>query len=45
MFAGERSELSRGVDGLAEVDPDESERSPKSPGTWYTLLENTMLES
>jgi hypothetical protein len=32
MFSGERRELSRGVDGLTEVVPDDTEKLPKSPG-------------
>jgi hypothetical protein len=45
MFARERRELSRGVDGLTVVVPDNPERLPKSPGVEYTLLSGVMLES
>ena len=45
MFAGERSELSRGVEGLTEVVPDDAERLPKSPGVEYTSLNNVVFKS
>jgi hypothetical protein len=45
MFAGERRELSRGVDGLTVVVPDDPERLPKSPGVEYTSLSGIVLES
>jgi hypothetical protein len=44
-FAGERSEPSRGVDGLTEVVPDDTEWLPKSPGVEYTSLNNDMFKS
>jgi hypothetical protein len=44
-FAGERSELSRGVDGLTAVVPDNAERLPKSPGVEYTSLNNVVFKS
>ena len=43
-FAGERRELSRGVDGLTEVVPDDTEVSAESPGVWYKWLNNIGLE-
>ena len=45
MFAGERSEPSRGVDGLTAVVPDDAERLPKSPGVEYTSLNNVVFKS
>jgi hypothetical protein len=45
MFAIERRELSRGVDGLTVVVPDDPERLPKSPGVEYTSLSGIVLES
>ena len=45
MCAGERSELSRGVDGLTKaVVPDDPEVSAKSPGVWYKSLNGVVLE-
>ena len=43
-FARERSEPSRGVDGLMVV-PDDTEWLPKSPGVEYTSLNNDMFKS
>jgi hypothetical protein len=44
-FAGERRVPSRGVDGLTEVSPDDTERSPKSLGVEYMSLNNDMFKS
>jgi hypothetical protein len=45
MFAGERSEPSRGVDRLTVVVPDNTDSLPKSPGVEYTLLINVVFKS
>jgi hypothetical protein len=44
-FARERRVASRGIDGLTEVSPDDTERSPKSLGVEYMLLNNDMFKS
>ena len=44
-LAGERREPSRGMDGLAAVVLDDTDRSPKSPGVEYTSLNNNVLRS
>jgi len=45
MFARDRRELSRGVDGLTVVVPDDAERLPKSPGVEYMLPNGIVFES
>ena len=44
-FAWERSEPSRGVDGLAALVLDDPEISPKSPGVEHKLFDSIMFES
>ncbi len=44
-LARERRELSRGVDRLAVVVLDDTDRLPKSLGVEYTSLNNNMLRS
>jgi hypothetical protein len=44
-FAGERRVPLRGIDRLTEVSPDDTERSPKSLGVEYMLLNNDMFKS
>jgi hypothetical protein len=45
MFAEERSELSRGIEGLTEVVPEDAERLPKSPEVEYTSPNSMVFES
>ena len=45
MFAGERSKLSRGIEGLTEVVLEDAERLPKSLGVEYTSPNSMVFES
>ena len=45
MFARERSELSKGIEGLTEVVPEDTKRLPKSPGVEYMLPNSMVFES